>query len=61
MSELAARNFGEHGRHFKTADALIEALIPELNPDATVLVKGSRFMSMERISDSLAVNPEETV
>jgi UDP-N-acetylmuramoyl-tripeptide--D-alanyl-D-alanine ligase len=56
LAELAARNFGEHGRHFSEADDLIEALRPHLNPDASVLVKGSRFMRMERISDALAVS-----
>ncbi|MEY3202655.1 MAG: hypothetical protein RIR70_2205, partial [Pseudomonadota bacterium] len=54
LSELAARNFGEHGQHFKTPEALIDALKAQLKPDATVLVKGSRFMRMERISDAIA-------
>jgi len=59
LSELAARNFGEHGTHFKTPEALIKALRNELNPDATVLVKGSRFMRMERISEALATPKKE--
>ena len=53
-SRLAARNFGEGGRHFRTPEELVAALRPELAPGATVLVKGSRFMKMERIADAIA-------
>lgn len=53
-AQLAARNFGEGGRHFRDADALIAALRPELAAGTTVLVKGSRFMKMERIADAIA-------
>ena len=54
QSELAARNFGAGGRHFPGVDELLAALAPELNADATVLVKGSRFMRMERVADAIA-------
>jgi UDP-N-acetylmuramoyl-tripeptide--D-alanyl-D-alanine ligase len=53
-SELAARNFGAGGRHFDSADALLAALAPQLEGDTVVLVKGSRFMRMERVADLLA-------
>ena len=53
-AQLAARNFGEGGRHFRTAEQLVAALAAELSPTATVLVKGSRFMKMERIADAIA-------
>ena len=33
LSELAARNFGEHGTHFKTSEALIEALRAHLREE----------------------------
>lgn len=53
-SELAARNFGAGGRHFAEVDALVAALRPELDPQTAVLVKGSRFMRMERVADAIA-------
>ncbi len=48
-SALAAHNFGVGGQHFKKIEDLIEALRPELSANTTVLVKGSRFMRMERV------------
>jgi UDP-N-acetylmuramoyl-tripeptide--D-alanyl-D-alanine ligase len=35
--------------------ALIDALTAELTPETTVLVKGSRFMRMERVADAISV------
>jgi len=54
MSAVAGRNFGEGGRHFGSVEALVAALAPRLDADSTVLVKGSRFMRMERVADALA-------
>jgi UDP-N-acetylmuramoyl-tripeptide--D-alanyl-D-alanine ligase len=48
--------FGGRGRHFETIEALIAALRPALDPQATVLVKGSRFMRMERVVQALCAN-----
>ncbi len=53
-SAIAAHNFGAGAEHFRRVDDLVEALRPELTPDTTVLVKGSRFMRMERVADALA-------
>ena len=53
-SALAALNFGAGGQHFKKIEALIEALSSELTPGTTVLVKGSRFMRMERVANAIA-------
>ncbi len=50
----AVRNFGEGARHFCTVEKLIAAVDKELGPETTVLVKGSRFMKMERVADALA-------
>ncbi|MBV6411300.1 MAG: UDP-N-acetylmuramoyl-tripeptide--D-alanyl-D-alanine ligase [Rhodocyclaceae bacterium] len=53
-SELASRNFGAGGQHFGGAEALLAALRPQLDGDTVVLVKGSRFMRMERVADAVA-------
>ncbi|MFZ5509346.1 MAG: UDP-N-acetylmuramoyl-tripeptide--D-alanyl-D-alanine ligase [Pseudomonadota bacterium] len=55
-SEAAARNFGGGGQHFAQVEDLIQALRPELDADTTVLVKGSRFMRMERVADAIAAD-----
>ena len=53
-SKQAVRNFGEGAWHFCTVEKLIAAVDKELGPETTVLVKGSRFMKMERVADALA-------
>ena len=52
-SKAAVRNFGEGARHFCNIEKLIAAVDKELGPETTVLVKGSRFMKMERVADAL--------
>ncbi len=54
-SQQAVRNFGEGARHFCNVEKLIAAVSKELGPETTVLVKGSRFMKMERVADALAL------
>ena len=39
---------------FKKIEDLIEALGSEMTPETTVLVKGSRFMRMERVSNAVS-------
>lgn len=51
---VAVANFGAGGEHFTRAEDLIRALEKLLAPDVVVLVKGSRFMKMERIADAIA-------
>jgi UDP-N-acetylmuramoyl-tripeptide--D-alanyl-D-alanine ligase len=51
LSQSAADSFAAAGgaaHHFATVDALCAALDPALDAAASVLVKGSRFMRMER-------------
>lgn len=57
MSALAARNFGEGGQHFGSPQALVEELAPSLGKDVAILVKGSRFMRMERVLEALLAMP----
>jgi len=54
MSAVAARNFGDGGQHFRTVEALVSAVKKQLDDETVVLVKGSRFMRMERVADALS-------
>ncbi|MBS3935992.1 MAG: UDP-N-acetylmuramoyl-tripeptide--D-alanyl-D-alanine ligase [Sulfuritalea sp.] len=53
-SAAATRNFGAGALHCKDLPTLVKALLPHLDPDTTVLVKGSRFMGMERAVEAIA-------
>jgi UDP-N-acetylmuramoyl-tripeptide--D-alanyl-D-alanine ligase len=52
----AARAFGAGGRHFTRIEDLLAEVRNVLAPDVTVLVKGSRFMQMERVVKALAID-----
>jgi UDP-N-acetylmuramoyl-tripeptide--D-alanyl-D-alanine ligase len=56
LSEAAAANFGEGGQHFRSLEDLTRAVLAELDPQTTVLVKGSRFMRMERVVEAIAAD-----
>ncbi len=45
--------FGAHGAHFADVDALLDAMPLQPESGTTVLVKGSRFMRMERVVERL--------
>ncbi|MFZ2629088.1 MAG: UDP-N-acetylmuramoyl-tripeptide--D-alanyl-D-alanine ligase [Rugosibacter sp.] len=53
LSAAAAHNFGAGGEHFSRIDSLLKTLTAELDANVTVLVKGSRFMRMERVVAAL--------
>ena len=53
LSAHAAEAFGPHARHFDSVEALCAAL-PELpEENASVTVKASRFMKLERVVEAL--------
>ena len=61
MSSDAVDAFGRGAMHAASVEALLAALRPRLGPAVTVLVKGSRFMRMERVVQAIAAKPPEGV
>jgi UDP-N-acetylmuramoyl-tripeptide--D-alanyl-D-alanine ligase len=57
-SASTAAAFGPAARHFSRIEALVAAVVPELDANSTVLVKGSRFMRMERAVQSFKVEAQ---
>jgi UDP-N-acetylmuramoyl-tripeptide--D-alanyl-D-alanine ligase len=49
LSALAVASFGEGAKHFRSAEALADALIDSMHSGMVILVKGSRVMHMDRI------------
>ncbi len=56
LMQGAVRAFGKGGEHFQEIDLLVNAIKPRLTADTHVLVKGSRFMKMERVVAQLVPN-----
>jgi len=59
MSAAAVSEFGAGAQHFADIEALQMALEKEMDAQTTVLVKGSRFMKMERVVRFCALQKEE--
>ncbi len=53
LSHYAVKEFGSGARHFDRVEDLQDVLEKELDKNTTVLVKGSRFMKMERVVNHL--------
>lgn len=58
LSQNAVNAFGSGGKHFTSIDLLVETLKPYMKSDLTVLVKGSRFMKMEKVVALLTTHNE---
>ncbi len=54
LSKHVVESFGAGGHWFQDRDALIEALLQELDDGCTVLVKGSRSMKMEHVTAAVS-------
>ena len=52
-SARTSENFGSGARHYDRIEDLVAQTACALGPDVTVLVKGSRFMKMERVVAAL--------
>ena len=53
FTQAAVQAFGAQAQHFASVEALVAALQADTTADNVVLVKGSRFMQMERVVNAL--------
>jgi UDP-N-acetylmuramoyl-tripeptide--D-alanyl-D-alanine ligase len=53
LSQQASQVFGANAQHFISLEALVLCLKKSMQANTTVLVKGSRFMQMERVVDGI--------
>nr|WP_294841313.1 UDP-N-acetylmuramoyl-tripeptide--D-alanyl-D-alanine ligase [uncultured Methylotenera sp.] len=53
LSVEMARSFGQGAEHFNSPESIAQVVLPALEQGVTVLVKGSRFMQMERVVNLL--------
>lgn len=59
LCRAAVQAFGEGARHFAAIEDIIATTREQLQPQITVLVKGSRFMRMERVVQALCGEPSK--
>lgn len=57
-TKASAKAFGENAKHVNTIDELNLLVAEKLTPESVVLVKGSRFMKMERVVQYLTTKKE---
>ena len=53
FSKLASQSFGTNAQHFNALKALLDKLRSHMKPEVAVLVKGSRYMKMERVVNQI--------
>ncbi|MDH5591997.1 MAG: Mur ligase family protein, partial [Gammaproteobacteria bacterium] len=58
-TQYACKSFGEGAYHFENINALQQHLETELTKDVTCLIKGSRFMQLDKLADALTVEGEK--
>lgn len=58
QSQLASAEFADNAQHFNDLSELEAELKNTLNKDVACLIKGSRFMKLDKLADALAVGGE---
>jgi UDP-N-acetylmuramoyl-tripeptide--D-alanyl-D-alanine ligase len=61
LARYSAQAFGAHAAHHDDIDALNDMLDASFDKNTTVLVKGSRFMKMERVVQHLLGQQKQEV
>lgn len=56
LSQAMSKAFGADAKHYETPAALAADLIAKMKPKVSVLVKGSRFMAMERVVNEIVID-----
>lgn len=57
LSQNTVKTFGNGGQWYENIDGLIEELQSSATEDTNILIKGSRFMEMERVVEALINEP----
>jgi murE/murF fusion protein len=58
LSKEMVSAFGAGAQHFESPEAVAAVVLPQLNNNSTILVKGSRFMRMERVVSLLVAKQQ---